>query len=1123
MTTPSPFSLTGDLPYGTCVLEASAGTGKTYALAGLATRYIAEGVVTLDHLMLVTFSRAATAELRDRVRDRLRQLHRALARTAPSPDSFIDFLCACTGPERINRLERVSTALRDFDSAMIATTHEFCHAMVTELGILADPEPIPDFVEDLRPLARDVVHDLYVARFAQYEQTPFTFIEALTIGDEVAENNFADITVVTEPAGAKERSDFAQAVRAEIQHRCQRAGIYTFDDMLNRLFEALNSPDTGTAACHRLAQRFPIVMIDEFQDTDPLQWNIMTKAFLGQSTVVLIGDPKQAIYAFRGADVYSYLDATDQVRSGTITGSWQTLDTNFRTDSRLVSALGELFYGAALGEDSIAVYPVSAHQENPRLSAPAPWDQPLRIRAKTCDPTTTQGLPRVDEARAGIAEDLVADIVALLGSNAQLTLTEAGPEPIRPRHLAILVSGRPFGRLIRDGLIDAGVPTVFAGADSVIASTNYRNDGATRQRVKVTVATPAALSWLTVLNAVANPSSGTIRHAALTDLIGWTMDDLASVDEAALTHLRGRIHAWGITCAERGSTAAIDQIMADYQVVSRLLSQPQGERRLTDLRHIAQLLQSELPERSSAMELCAWLREQISHGDDRSDTRVQRLETDADAVQILTIHSAKGLQFPIVYLPDACLEYRPSDEGAPLLYHDDHGGRCLDVAGKAGTGRRDRWMQAEREDGGDSLRKLYVALTRAECQVTTWWYPTTASLSYSPLQRLLFRTIPDDGFAVPSRSYPDLDLNQSPVLRQHHQLVQPCQHKAGPSILLDADPDIANLSAATFTRRIDHTWRRTSYSALTAAAHDLAPNTVPMESDEPEIETIPDTPSPTDSFALQPSPMADFGGGTQFGTLTHAVLEQLDPQHDDLLGQLSELLAAATARVPVADLDIDAYAQALLLALHTPLGPLAQGRCLTDFSIRDRCAELDFDMVLGPRALTLAEVAHLLDQHLDSGDLLASYPERLRRPELASQTLHGYLTGSIDAVLRFGSPARYLVVDYKTNRIGPLGADLLVGHYSQHAMAQAMMDSHYPLQALLYQVALHRFLRWRQPDYDPQIHLGGVLYLFLRGMAGPSAVISDGPDAGLSYGAFSWQPPADLIIALSDAIGGDLN
>jgi exodeoxyribonuclease V beta subunit len=282
-----------------------------------------------------------------------------------------------------------------------------------------------------------------------------------------------------------------------------------------------------------------------------------------------------------------------------------------------------------------------------------------------------------------------------------------------------------------------------------------------------------------------------------------------------------------------------------------------------------------------------------------------------------------------------------------------------------------------------------------------------------------------------------------------------------------------------------------------------------------------DAPTAVDPVLAVPSPMADLPVGTGFGTLVHAVFETADLTAPDLRAELLGRVRVELDRHPTPAVDPDALADALLPVARTPLGPLAAGAGLADVAPADRLAELDFELPLAggdrPGAdVRLGDLVPLLRRHLPPDDPLAAYPARLA--SLAAQPLRGYLTGSIDAVLRLRHPERYVVVDYKTNWLGPIGADgrepLLAAHYTPERLAAAMIEAHYPLQALLYSAALHRFLRWRLAGYDPDRHLGGVLYLFLRGMCGPNGpVVGDVP-----CGVFAWRPPAALVAELSDLL-----
>ncbi len=1144
-----PFDVCGPLPSGTTVLEASAGTGKTYTIAALAARYVAEGRVELSELMVITFGRTATNELRMRVRERLDRTERELATRlaggdaaddraggpAGVPDDVSRLLCAGSDAELRQRHRRVRAALAEFDAATIATTHEFCQTMIDELGVLGDHESDATFTDTLTDLAHEVAGDCYLARFAADQvPPPFTFAEAVRIATDVIVDE--TVTLVPVPtAGDRtlepaQRYGFARDVRRQLRIRKARRRLYSYSDMLTRLQHTLHDPLAGEPARQRLRDRYRVVLVDEFQDTDPVQWDILRTAFVDHATLILIGDPKQAIYAFRGADVYSYLDAVGQAdRVG-------TLAVNHRSDQDLITALDSVLGDVALGDPRITVRAVSARHRRRRLWLGGDGDRPddvgdeagagllapVRLRYQPYEPGPDRP-PGVDQLRPRIVQDLVCDITGLLAARPRIDID--GERELCPGDIAVLVRRNERAEEIRSALTAAGVPAVVLGANSVYAGDTARE-------------------WLALLVALEQPRQAHVRAAALTGFVGWTMSRLATADEDEMTGLSAMIRRWSRVLTHRGVAALMEAVTTDTALARRVLSVTGGERRLTDLRHIGQSLHAAMVSgRLGVAAVIDWLRQRIDEArNTASDERSRRLETDAEAVQILTVHRSKGLQFPIVYLPEAWDRYvARDDKGRTLRVHDRtrHGAAgdlVLDVGGCAGADRRERWRQYQQEEGGEDLRLAYVAFTRAQLQVVTWWMPS-ANTPCSALQRLLFRSAAA-GNPEPAERY---DLTGDPSV-----LALTGPHPDRPSFSVEpigtrrpvdwrpGSQPAPRLDRRRFDRELDLAWRRTSYSALTAAAHGAEAAAAGVGS-EPEPVKEDDESQVSDSLTElgidadgrhQPgdlvSPMDGLPMGAAFGTVVHTLLEHVDPHSGDLAAALEALAGEELSRLPAQPMTAAELAAGVLPALLTPLGPLAQDRRLADIAVTDRLAELTFELPLAggdrPRAeIRLADVAELLRGHLGPDDPLSEYPGRLSDPGLAEQPLRGYLTGSIDAVLRLDDDgrARYLVVDYKTNWLGDLDRrPLRVSAYRPAQLPEAMMRAHYPLQALLYSVALHRYLRWRQPGYRADVHLGGVLYLFVRGMAGP-----DTPrENGVPCGVFSWRPPARLVEDLSDLL-----
>lgn len=1076
------FDLYGPLPSGTTVLEASAGTGKTYTIAALAVRMLAEGRNTIGEMLIVTFSRAATAELRWRVRERVRSSAEALvgALAGVRPEDQLDqWLAQAERAELELRARRLEAAFADFDQATIMTTHEFSHAMIRGLGVLAPQEPLSTMVEDLGPLADEAAADLYLARYAfDGRYPPFGFFDdgwkktddpgARTLARDVVRKQ-GRLEPAASSGRAGERVRFAEAVRDEVNHRKRRRRLYSFPDQLSRLDSALTDPVTGEMARAKLARRFPVVLVDEFQDTDPVQWRILKTAFGGGagSTLVLIGDPKQAIYRFRGADVHAYSAAVNQSASVT------TLATNYRSDKVVVDAVSALFKGVSLGR-KISNPQVSAYQVAPRLVSDGfPWSAGLQIRC--LDSTKTLFDP---DANRSITKDLVNVVSALLAPGSPLR-NPGGP--LKANDIAILVRSNKRGLAISRALTNVGIPCAFSGTSSVFAS-------------------DAASDWQTLLTALESPQRH-LQRAVVTRFLGGTVTQLATASDDDMASWSLKLHTWARTLRLHGLPALEAQINADTGFTTRLLRQPSGERLVTDYRHVAELLHQQFSKPATQLaDGIAWLATAIA--DASNEERTQRLETDADAVAIMTIHRAKGRQFPVVLLPETTSSFDGSEDSGATLDLPLPGDRLLDVGGREHAQRPKHWASTRSEDADESLRTFYVGLTRAQSHAITWW-ANTKNTPPSALNRLL-NTSHGEVPATPDPSYPPLSPLKMGWLKdagiatvaattQSHRRQPPPEEVREP------------LRARAWVRSIDQTWRRTSYSGLTAGLHDQAPL-----NDEPEAQTQAD-PRPELS---RPSPMAHLPSGTTFGTVVHHILEHVDPTAPAWREALLAESEAALRRWALKDTTAPELAEALEHVFQTPLGPLAGNAPLCEFGRANRLTELDFEFAMDAPG-TLASVAQALRPHV-AGTPLAGYPSRLERPELASQSLRGFLTGSIDAVLRLPNGS-HLVVDYKTNRLsGPDDGELTIGHYTPSALAQAMMDSHYPLQALLYSVALHRFLSHRLAGYDPDVHLGGVAYLFVRGMTGADTPVVGGSPLGV----FSWRPPAEAIMGISSLLSG---
>jgi len=1108
-----PFDVGEDLPPGITVLQASAGTGKTHAVASLVTRAVALGT-PLERILVVTFTRKATGTLRERVWHRLTDVATALEAPAASTDDGLVRHLRVGAPEELSgRAFRLRAALSGFDSATIATTHGFCQQVLASLGVAGDAERGAEVVDDVRDLVDDAVADLFIRRFHTGGDLSLDPADARILARAVIANPEAELAQVDRGfAGDVIRRQFASSLRGRVADQKRRARLVTYDDLLTRLRDSLTG-DLRDIVGERLRRRYTMAVVDEFQDTDVVQWQILESAFGGgESRLILVGDPKQSIYAFRGGDVHAYLAAVDRA------GAERSLPVSWRADQPLLDAMDLLLGRPCLGDPRIRLEKTSARPgaEQRRLIGPD-VGAPMRVRVVRTDGpglVTVLGgrAVQVGSARTFVARDLAATVAEMLAAGTKIVERSADgtltgrPEDLRVNDLAVLVRTKVFAEQVRDELVAIGIPAVVHGGPSVLG-------------------TEAARCWLTLLDALDRPTMTVRLHAlARSPFVGWSADRIATTDEDGWEDLREQLHSWTTTFRLRGVAALLHQASTTGNLPARLLAENGGERLLSDLRHVGELLHNRHSAHPGSLTtLAGWLHDEVdrARGDDGDEGR-RRLSSDADAIAVMTIHSAKGLEFPIVLLPSAWEPTPGRDEDVPV-FHDPDGTRCIGVGqgGREASEVQRRQMEtAAAEQAGEDMRLLYVALTRARHQVVLWWVSGHGG-ERAALARILLGAAGADGVVpdalrkVPTHEDVRVSLEE---LAERSPDVLSVEEAAGaravPTVAAAHRAAATTLGVRTFVRPFDDRWTRTSYSALTAAAHDAGPHTTdiaeidegPLVDEPAPIETGPDAGDGAEAGGL---PLGEIIGGARFGSLVHEMLEGTDFAADDLEAELARECGRAGAS-RLLNGDTGPLVTGLVTALSTPLGPLFDDRSLRSIQRSDRLDELSFDLPLagGDRpqgSVTMDAIADVFSL-LPADDPLAGYCERLREPVLAAE-VRGFLTGSIDLVARIAD--RYVVVDYKSNRLAPSGVVLTPRHYGPKELALAMQDAHYPLQAMLYAVALHRFLRWRLPSYEPDTHLGGIAYLFLRGMAGEGA-----PGSGV----FSWRPAASMVIALSDLL-----
>ncbi len=1086
------FDPAAPLGPGRTVVEASAGTGKTFTISALVTRLVAEEGIPLEEILVVTFTRAATAELRARIRGRLVATRRALAGTGPAdPDDHLSSLLGQEEPVRRRAADRLTAAITHFDRAQIFTIHGFAARLLAFLGLRSrlSPETEPGEVD--AQLLAETAGDLIVGRFAGgSDGDPPTTAAVIELGRAVIDKPDARIVPSPEQVGGtvRARVELGRELRSELRRRMRRRGLATFDDGLAEVRDALTDAEVGAAARQMLSRRYSVALVDESQDTDPMQWEVIRSVF-SEGRLVVIGDPKQSIYRFRGADVEAYLSAV-QGAEGVA-----TLPVNWRSDGPLVAALDALFTAATFGSEHIRYHRVRAApgREAARIHG---GGAPLTLRRLSSDldlPRRRDGLFKVAEVRQVVAEDAAAEVVRVL--RAGITVEGAnGPEPLRPDHIAVLCRTRKQVDMVRAELDRRQVPSVAARTGGVFASA-------------------AAEEWRRFLHGVENPDRfDRVRLAAGSLLIGKTPQQIAAMADDEVLDLQRTMRLWHELLHGDGVPALVAAIDRSTGLAARVLALPDGERMMTDLTHIAEEMHGVWRRRRMGS-LAGWLEAAMTEAEQRDaanveepESRQRRLETDAEAVQVQTVHAAKGLEWPVVLVPYAWDQ--PQINPRFPVFHAEKGQpprpRLIDAGGEDGPDFATHCAAAVAEEAAEEGRLLYVALTRAEHKLVAWWVEHCYNTEASKLHELI-----TEGGRGPEQLVASAGGTIAMPVLEDTPPVVPYQPEAAKPLTLDV---------ARFGRRLDYLWRRASFTSL-SPEHPIDTAVEIVEaaprSDEVPVDIAADEePVPAGE---SPLPMADLPRGARFGTLVHAVLEQVPFDAPDLEAAVADVLEDAL-RFSAWDFEPAVLVDGIVAAMSTPLGPEPDGVRLRDLDPARTFDELVFELPVRTHGgtVSLGDVGGVMLAHLPHSDPFRRYAATLH--EMGEQRFCGFLTGAVDltAAVPSSQGERYVVVDYKTNAMPRLGEVAAVRDYGPGPMAEAMIDGNYVLQATLYQVALHRYLQWRLAGYEPERHLGGARYLFVRGMVGAETPVVDGERCGV----VRWRPPSAMIVGLSALFAG---
>ncbi|MFZ7110375.1 MAG: exodeoxyribonuclease V subunit beta, partial [Desulfatiglandales bacterium] len=1199
-----PFDLLNAPLEGVNLIEASAGTGKTYAMIGLILRLILERGLDIQDILVVTFTEAATAELRDRLRRRLREGLEAFLRGG-SEDVFLDELVRRHGCDS-RGITRLREAVRGFDRAAVFTIHGFCRRVLQEnafeSGILFDTE----LVTDQEELKRDIVDDFWRRHF--YEASPMFVAFALEKGfspgdllgllsnrvslpylevvpqwdrlpdpsnkegdylkafsevkgmwpsarEEVATIlcdhkdlsrvkygiekipvwvNLMDAWLSSGPfpllfmgfekftkkelegslkkGGTPPEHPFFRAcealrssqealetdykerllalkshlfsyVRQELGIRKQERNVQSFDDLLTGVKGAL-AGDGGPRLSRLLGLKFKVALIDEFQDTDPVQYAIFRTAFgRAKNGLFLIGDPKQAIYGFRGADIFTYIQASRDA------GSMYTLGENWRSEPALIQAVNTIFKNNEnpFVFNEIPFEPATPAEGGERmvLRVDGREEEALHLWYVDARKHVDPGKPiSKNRARDLIPEAVAGEISRLvrLGRDHRVLLNERS---LQAGDIAVLVRTNAEARLVQSALSALHIPSVLQAGGDLFDS----HEAQEMERVLAVVTEPG--------------DEALLRAALATDLLGVSGESLELMArEGTLWERRGiRFRAYHDLWKERGFIQMFRALLSGEGCLERLMGYGDGERRTTNLLHIGEVLHRvSVKNKTSMTGLLKWLAEQRDADNPGRTEHPLRLESDENAVKLVTTHKSKGLEYPVVFCPFHWGGSRVRQSSQPVMFHDDLEDMKLTLDLGSEDMARHRVL-AENEILAENLRLLYVGLTRAKCRCYLVWGRFNESETSAPAY-LFYPPGPIRGADIVGATGEHVTKLSDDAL---FEAVERLAESAGKAVRLVEMPEgegekyrsgaqkSVHLSHRAFSGKVDRRWGLSSFSSLTSG---------------PIREEATDWDSRGAAEAFVPGQgkgeekggglrdIFSFPGGTKAGLFFHDIFEHLDFRSKG--AEHKETLVTEKLRAYGFD---DAWRETVVAMINRvlalPLDPALKDLRLSNIGHGERLNELEFTFPL--RSLSPKDLRSLFSEETGR-DLPCSLPETIGALDFAPT--RGFMRGFVDLVFLFRD--RYYLVDWKSNILGKG-----IGEYGPEGLNRAMAEGLYTLQYLIYALALDQYLRLRLPGYDYEKSFGGVFYIFLRGVE---------PERSAEYGIYRARPSAGLIHLLHDRL-----
>ena len=1194
---------------GINLIEASAGTGKTYTIEGLFLRLILEKQFRVDQILVVTFTIAATEELRERIRTKLLMAEKAFSTGTSKDNLLMDLLKSQT--DHRAAIELIHAALVEFDKASIFTIHGFCARILFEhafeTGNLFDTELISDQTELIREVAEDywrinfynaplefisfftkkikgpkyfwqlmrkiraaemnIVPQISKAPLnrlpafqqafqqlkAQWPQALDAVIQALQdpalsatsygslkpaknsvgvtkrdirirsmaaamgkyaapsstgfplfkhfenftaqkIGRAVRKNQSApshDFFVTCDDVYRKAaeleaelenyfvylKSRLFAYASSELKERKSQKNIQFFDDLLVLVKQAL-AAQKGNPLAAAIRQRYKAALVDEFQDTDSVQYAIFSRLFAAKDSLLfMIGDPKQAIYSFRGADIFSYIQASRQAQAKF------TLTDNWRSEPLLITAVNAIFSNVKTPFLFEEIPFEDARPGLKRSSVSKGSKAPLRMWYLDSGVHSDQDKPMGKAEAEGLIAGALAEEIC--------RIVTAESEPWLPEDMAVLVRTNRQAQLVKERLSAKGLPSVLYSTVNIFDS----REAMEIEKILIGISEPDNLEFL--------------KAALAMDMMGAKGEDLLSVHrdtrqwENRLTAFREYFEVWH----RFGFIRMFRMVLAREKIRQRLLSFPDGERRLTNVLHLAEIIHQESGQRNLGIAgLLKWLAEQRDPQSPRLEEHQLRLESDAGAVKIVTIHKCKGLEYPVVFCPygwESSLVRDPE-----IIFHqaDDDQSLTLDL----GSDTRDlNVIQAQNELLAENIRLLYVALTRAKSICYLVWgrinTAETSALAYllhpSDRPRIDYRSndlVAELKRQVGAKSDEDhrADLNRL-VKKSQGSIAVVSWPEPSERNFFEPPQTAEPLACRKFTGKIDRAGKVSSYSSLVSRRisdidlpdRDAVGDLFRHLADASEKRIAPREPGARNDIFSFPK-------GSRAGNFFHDLFEHLD---------YSTCCARDLSKTVQNSLQVYGFdrtwqhiiAEAISHVLKVPLQPGKPDLTLSSIAFKHRINEMEFYFPL--KAITPQTLRSLFRRH-GSIDGSGDFPARLEKLVFSPAT--GFMKGYMDLV--FEHQNQFYLVDWKSNYLGPTIAD-----YRQDALHHSMQENYYILQYHLYVLALSQYLRLRKSGFRYESDFGGVFYIFIRGIDSRRD-----PEFGIFYDL----PKPELVNALGKAL-----